>query len=89
MHPDTLGGLPQEPVGTRGGDARQRPPAGLQQVAPKTAGDSRLPESEVALIKSTSVVLRGSSENSEARPSASEPQLNTITNSPQGPRSRR
>lgn len=46
-------------------------------------------ESEVELIKSTSVVLRGSSENSEARPSASEPQLNTITNSPQGPRSRR
>lgn len=46
-------------------------------------------ESEVELIKSTSVVLRGSSENSEARPSASEPQLNTITNSPQGLHSRR
>lgn len=44
-------------------------------------------ESEVELIESTSVVLRGSSEISEARPSASEPQLNT--NSPQGPHSRR
>lgn len=47
---------------------RQRPPAGWQQVAPKRAGDSGPAGSEVPLIQSTSVVLRGPSVNS--KPSA-------------------
>lgn len=50
------------------GHTRQRPPAGWQQMAPKRAGDSGPAGSEVPLIQSTAVVLRGPSVNS--KPSA-------------------
>lgn len=69
------------------GNTRQRPPAGLWQAAPERAGDSRLRGVRRG-VESTSVALRGSSGNSEAKPSACSIRSHNRTLLPTVPRAR-